>query len=192
MLTGEPWVRWPPAARSSPMNVSPGCISAMNTPWLAWLPECGWTLAKRQANSCAGALDRQVFRDVDELAAAVIAPPGIAFGVFVGQHRALRLEHRARRRCFRRRSARSRRAGGRARDSTARAISGSASASAAEKNELERIGRGAASFMSGGFRVRSWRTHAKRPPECGRRIARTGGGGQRRGERERGMARAPN
>ena len=35
MLTGEPWVRWPPAARLSPMKVSPGCISAKNT-WFAW------------------------------------------------------------------------------------------------------------------------------------------------------------
>ena len=42
----------------------------------------------------AGALDRQILGDVDELAAAVIAPAGIAFGVFVGHHRALRLEHR--------------------------------------------------------------------------------------------------
>ena len=44
----------------------------------------------------AGALDRQIFRDVDELAAAVIAPAGIPFGVFVGHHRALRLQNRAR------------------------------------------------------------------------------------------------
>ena len=33
------------------MKVSPGCISAMNTAWLAWLPECGCTLAKLQPNS---------------------------------------------------------------------------------------------------------------------------------------------
>ena len=33
------------------MNVSPGCISARKTPWFAWLPEFGWTLAKRQSNS---------------------------------------------------------------------------------------------------------------------------------------------
>ena len=43
----------------------------------------------------AGALDRELFRDVDELAAAVIAPAGIAFGVFVGEHRALRLQNGA-------------------------------------------------------------------------------------------------
>ena len=33
---------------------------------------------------------------VDLLAAAVVAPAGIAFGIFVGQHRARRLEHGAR------------------------------------------------------------------------------------------------
>ena len=44
----------------------------------------------------AGALDRQLLGDVDELAAAVVAPARIAFRVFVGHHRALRLEHRAR------------------------------------------------------------------------------------------------
>ena len=49
----------------------------------------------------AGALDRQIFRDVDELAAAVIAPAGIAFRVLVGHHRALRLQHRARDDVFR-------------------------------------------------------------------------------------------
>ena len=76
--------------------MSPGCISARNTPWLAWLPELGCTLAKPQPNSSAGALDRELLGDIDELAAAVIAPARIAFGIFVGQHRALRLEHGAR------------------------------------------------------------------------------------------------
>ena len=33
------------------MKTSPGAMSAMNTPWLAWLPELGWTLAKRQSNN---------------------------------------------------------------------------------------------------------------------------------------------
>src|SRR6202034_1438632 len=50
-LTGEPWVRCPPAARLSPMNVSPGCISAMNTSALADAPECGCTFANEQPNS---------------------------------------------------------------------------------------------------------------------------------------------
>ena len=41
------------------------------------------------------ALDRQRLRDVHELAAAVIAFSRIALGVFVGHHRALRLQHSA-------------------------------------------------------------------------------------------------
>ncbi len=41
-----------------------------------------------------GALDRELFGDVDELAAAIITPADIALGVFVGHHRALRLQHR--------------------------------------------------------------------------------------------------
>ena len=53
------------------------------------------------AEQLAGALDRQLLGDVDELAAAVIAPAGIAFGVFVGHHRPLRLQHRARDDVFR-------------------------------------------------------------------------------------------
>ena len=68
----------------------------MNTAWLACAPECGWTLAKLQSNSLLGPLDRQLLGDVDVLAAAVVAPAGIALGIFVGQHRALRLQHGAR------------------------------------------------------------------------------------------------
>jgi len=40
-----------------------------------------------------GALDREPFGDIDELAPAVVTPTGITLGVFVGQHRALRGEH---------------------------------------------------------------------------------------------------
>ena len=36
--------------------------------------------------------DRKVFRDIDVLAAAVIAPPRQALGIFVGENRALRLQ----------------------------------------------------------------------------------------------------
>ena len=39
--------------------------------------------------------DRERFCDVDELAAAVVALAGQAFGIFVGEDRALGLEHRA-------------------------------------------------------------------------------------------------
>jgi len=40
-------------------------------------------------------VDGEVFRHVDILAAAVVALAGVAFRVFVGQDRALRLHHRA-------------------------------------------------------------------------------------------------
>jgi hypothetical protein len=40
--------------------------------------------------------DRQLFHHVHELAAAVISAPGVAFGVLVGEYRALRL-HRSQR-----------------------------------------------------------------------------------------------
>jgi hypothetical protein len=68
----------------------------MNTAWLACAPECGWTLAKLQIEQLAGAVDRQLLGLVDLLAAAVVAPAGIALGILVGQHRARRLEHGAR------------------------------------------------------------------------------------------------
>jgi len=42
------------------------------------------------------AVDRELLGDVDEFAAAIIAAPGIALSIFVGEHRALRLKHRAR------------------------------------------------------------------------------------------------
>ncbi len=41
-----------------------------------------------------GPRDRDVLRLVHMLASAVVAPPGIALGVLVGHHRALRVEHR--------------------------------------------------------------------------------------------------
>src|SRR6266567_4217706 len=44
------------------------------------------------AEQLLGALDRQRLGDIDEFAAAIIALAGIAFGVLVGHHRALRLE----------------------------------------------------------------------------------------------------
>jgi hypothetical protein len=77
------------------MKVSPGCISAMNTAWLAWLPELRLDIGEAAAEQRLGALDRQLLGDVDELAAAVVAAAGIALGIFVGQDRALRLQHGA-------------------------------------------------------------------------------------------------
>ena len=52
-------------------------------------------IGKPTAKQAAGTLDCERFGDVDELASAIIAPSGIALGVFVGHHRALRLENGA-------------------------------------------------------------------------------------------------
>ena len=52
-------------------------------------------MAKPAAEQLLRALDRQRLGDVDELAAAVVALARIALGILVGDHRALRLEHRA-------------------------------------------------------------------------------------------------
>ena len=54
------------------------------------------------AEQLLDALDREALGDVDVFAAAVVALAGIAFGVLVGQHRALRLEHARARVVFRR------------------------------------------------------------------------------------------
>ena len=48
-----------------------------------------------RAEQFLGAIDRERLGDVDPFAAAIIAIARIAFGVFVGHHRALRFQHRA-------------------------------------------------------------------------------------------------
>ena len=45
------------------------------------------------AEQLPGAVDRQVLRHVDVDTPAVVAAAGITLGIFVGQHRALRLQH---------------------------------------------------------------------------------------------------
>ena len=61
----------------------------------------GLHVGEAAVEQLAGALDRELLGDIDELAAAVVAPARIAFRVFVGHHRALRLEHGARDDVFR-------------------------------------------------------------------------------------------
>ncbi len=46
-----------------------------------------------RAEQLLGALDGQPLGDVDVFAAAVVAAARVSFGVFIGEHRALRLEH---------------------------------------------------------------------------------------------------
>jgi hypothetical protein len=116
------------------MKVSPGCSSARNTRLVHLAAGVRLHVGELSAEQLLGALDRQVLGDIDELAAAVIARARIALGVFVGHHRALRFQHGAGDDVLR----------GDQLDLVALAaellfdrgaISGSASASVAEKNE---------------------------------------------------------
>ena len=109
-----PCVRWPPCASSRPRILSPALIRACSTAALAVAPECGWTLACSAPNSALARVDRDVLRDVDLLAAAVVAAAGVALGVLVGEHGALRLQHGARDEVLAARSSRACPAGGRA------------------------------------------------------------------------------
>ena len=93
---GAPCVRWPPAASAMPRIVSPGYSSATNTAWFAWRPGMRLHVGEAAAEEPLGAVDRQRLGDIDKFAPAVISAAGITFGIFVGQHRALRFEHRAR------------------------------------------------------------------------------------------------
>ena len=102
------------------------------------------------AEQLLGALDRERLGDVDEFAAAVIAPARIALGVFVGQHRALRLEHRAADDVLGRDQL-DLVALARSSLSITSAISGSASARVAEKNGFSAWAAVAAGWVMGGM-----------------------------------------
>ncbi len=95
MLIFIPWVRCPPAARLSPRKVSPGFISPKKTAALAEAPEWGCTFGELAAEQLRHPVDRQLLSDINELAATIIALSGVAFGIFVGQDRALRFQNRA-------------------------------------------------------------------------------------------------
>ena len=56
----------------------------------------GLHVGEGAAEQPLGAVDGELLDDIDKFAAAVIALAGIALGIFVGQDRALRLEHGAR------------------------------------------------------------------------------------------------
>jgi len=53
-------------------------------------------IRKVAAEQFTNALNRQVFRDINMLTAAIVPAPRIALGVFVGHDRPLRLHHGAR------------------------------------------------------------------------------------------------
>src|SRR5437868_10576309 len=53
-------------------------------------------IRKTAAEKPGRALDREALGDIDEFAAAVITASRVTFGVFVGERRTLRIEHRLR------------------------------------------------------------------------------------------------
>ena len=75
--------------------VSPGLVSASITAPLACAPRMRLHVGEAAVEQLLGALDRQRLDRVGGRAALIITPARIAFGIFVGQHRALRLEHGA-------------------------------------------------------------------------------------------------
>ncbi len=62
----------------------------------------GLDVGETRAEEFLGAIDRERLRDVDPFTTAVIAIARVAFGIFVGHHRALRFQHRAADDVFRR------------------------------------------------------------------------------------------
>ena len=73
--------------------VSPGAISARYAAAFACAAGVRLHVGVVGAEELLGALDGESFRDVDELATAVITLARITFGVLVGEHRALRFQH---------------------------------------------------------------------------------------------------
>jgi hypothetical protein len=68
-------------------------IRALNTAWLAWLPDDGWTLANWQPNSCLARSIASVSISSTIFAAAIVTLARIALGILVGEERALCLQH---------------------------------------------------------------------------------------------------
>ena len=73
--------------------VSPGCGESVEHALVGLRAGVGLHVGEAAAEQLLGALDGQLLDDVDVLAAAVVAPAGIAFGVLVGEDAAGRLEH---------------------------------------------------------------------------------------------------
>ena len=81
-------------------------------------------IGKFAAEQLCYPLDGQVLGDIDELAAAVIALARQAFGIFVGEHGALRFQNGARNDSSPKRSVRFHRAGGQAQGGSPRRFPG--------------------------------------------------------------------
>ncbi len=88
MFSFMPWVRWPPWARSRPSTTSPGLSNGEIDGRIRLGPGVRLDIDVLGAEKLFGAVAGEVFGDIDELAAAIVAAAGVAFGVFIGQHAA--------------------------------------------------------------------------------------------------------
>jgi hypothetical protein len=70
-----------------------GCQKRCKHPLIGLRAGIGLHICKTAIEQVTGAADGQILGHIDILAPAIIAPPRIAFGVFIGQDRALHLHH---------------------------------------------------------------------------------------------------
>ena len=94
--TFQPCVRWPPAGSAMPMTVSPGSQEREVDREVRRRAGVRLHVGVLGAEQRLGALDRERLDLVDDLLALVVALARVALGVLVREHRAGRLEHRAR------------------------------------------------------------------------------------------------
>ena len=76
-----------------PMMVSPGLQQRQHDGLVGLAARMRLHIGEGAVEQALGAVDGQLLDHVDILAAAVIAPAGIAFGIFVGEQRACGVEH---------------------------------------------------------------------------------------------------
>ena len=94
MFIGWPWVRCPPAVEVEPHEGVAG-LQQRQEHRLVHLAAANWAARWQiRAEQLLGAFDGNRFNLIDIFAAAVIALARIAFGILVGQDRALRLAAR--------------------------------------------------------------------------------------------------
>ena len=91
-----PWVRWPPAARLMPSTGVARLDRRQHHRLVGLRARMGLHVGEAAAKDHLRPVDRQLLHHVHLGAAAVVAAAGVALGVFIGQHGALRLQHRGR------------------------------------------------------------------------------------------------
>ena len=94
MLTGEPCVRWPPCGKAHAEDRVAGLQRREEDRLVGLRARVRLHVGDLRVEQLLRAVDRELLGDVDEFAAAVVALARVAFGVLVGELRALRGQHR--------------------------------------------------------------------------------------------------